>query len=177
MNENILTNTSKEVSSRIDEDTLLTPIQNNPESNEPETIDLAACKTIEEVTEILSKLAGTANQSLAYAIKAQMQVIKYISSKELIGSTFDLLFSYVKKSLEYANEEDASIVKERTGLLLNNFINFMDAKLRWEINNNRKELENDLINTSNDLADNILKTVGYSSFIYRISYFVTFPSL
>lgn len=169
MNENILTNTSKKVSSRIDEDTLLTPIQNNPESNEPETIDLAACKTIEEVTEILSKLAGTANQSLAYAIKAQMQVIKYISSKELIGSTFDLLFSYVKKSLEYANEEDASIVKERTGLLLNNFINFMDAKLRWEINNNRKELENDLINTSNDLADNILKTVGYSSFNRELS--------
>lgn len=125
-------------------------------------ISLADCTTIEEVTEVLSKIAATANQSLAYALQAQMQLIKYISSKELIGSTFDLLFSYIRKSLECADDEYSKFIKERTGLLLNNFINFMDAKIKWQENNNRKEIENDLLNTSNDFVNNILKTVGYN---------------
>lgn len=139
-----------------------TNIRNESECNGQTSIGLLDCKTVEDVTEVLSQIAATSNQSLAYALKAQMQVIKYISSKELIGSTFDLLFCYIKKSLEYADEEYSIIIKERTGLLLNNFINFMDAKLRWEINTNRKEIEDDLLNTSNDLANNILTTIGYT---------------
>lgn len=58
---------------------------------------LADCETIEEVSDILSSLADKANQSIAYALTAQLQVIRYISSAELIGSTFDLLFNNVKQ--------------------------------------------------------------------------------
>lgn len=124
---------------------------------------LANCETVEEVTEVLNSLAESANQSIAYALKAQLQVIKYISSAELIGSTFDLLFKNVKKSLEYANEEDSEFIKEKTALLISNFVFFMKAKLIWEVTDNRKKMENDLVCTSNDLAGSILDILNYSS--------------
>lgn len=124
---------------------------------------LADCETVEEVTDMLSSLAGKADQSIAYALTAQMQVIRYISSAELIGSTFDLLFNNVKKSLEYSNAEEAEFIREKTGLLLSNFIFFMKAKLVWEVTDNRKKMEIDLVNASNDLAGNILEISGYSS--------------
>lgn len=124
---------------------------------------LADCETVEEVTDMLSSLVGKADQSIAYTLTAQMQVIKYISSAELIGSTFDLLFNNVKKSLEYSSAEEAEFIREKTGLLLSNFIFFMKAKLVWEVTDNRKKMENDLVNASNDLAGNILEISGYSS--------------
>ncbi|MCM1140670.1 MAG: hypothetical protein NC453_19035 [Muribaculum sp.] len=124
---------------------------------------LADCETVAEVTEMLTTLSESADQSIAYALKAQLQVIKYISSAELVGSTFDLLFKNVKKSLEYANAEEADFIKEKTALLLSNFIFFMKAKLVWEVTDNRKKMESDLVNTSNDLAGNILEISNYSS--------------
>lgn len=132
------------------------------DSNNTNCLDLAECKTVEEITDVLS-LKAKAYPPLAYTLQAQIQVIKYISSKELIGSTFDLLFSFVKKSLEDANTECSVIIKEQTALLLNNFIVFMDAKLRWEMKKNRKEFENILRYASDDLVKNILITLGYNS--------------
>lgn len=81
----------------------------------------------------------------------------------MVGSTLDLLFKNIQKSLEYAEEDEVELIRERTGLLLNNFIFFMTAKLEWEFTDNRKKLEENLINTSNDLAGNILEIVGYNT--------------
>lgn len=124
---------------------------------------LKDCRTSEEVIDVLAKIADTASLSMGYALKAQLYVIKYISSSEMIGSTLDLLFKNIQKSLEYAEGDEVELIRERTGLLLNNFIFFMTAKLEWEFTDNRKKLEENLINTSNDLAGNILEMVGYST--------------
>ena len=46
---------------------------------------------IEDISSLLTNLQSSANESLAAALTAQLQVVRYIQTPELIGSTFDIL--------------------------------------------------------------------------------------
>lgn len=120
-------------------------------------IDIASCTSLEEVQESLSLMAKDANKSLAHALKAQIQVVKYISKPDLYGSTFDLFFKNLKKAIDYAeDEENIYELREQAGLMLNNFVFFMKAKIEWEIAVNRKEGESLFLEASHGLAESVL---------------------
>lgn len=118
--------------------------------------DLASCKTPEDVNAVLSQMALEANKSVAYALKAQIQVVKYISSPELCGSAFDLFFKNLHNAIKTADEDEETDIKEQAGLMLNNLIFFMYAKIKWEVNVNRSEGEKLLLEASRNLSESIL---------------------
>lgn len=121
------------------------------------SINLANCQTVEEVEESLSLMAQTANTSLSHAIRAQLQVVKYIAKPDLIGSTFDLFFKNLKKAIESAEyEEDVYDIRDNAALMLNNFIFFMKAKVEMEIAVNQKERAALLNEAATGLAESIL---------------------
>lgn len=120
-------------------------------------INIASCTSIEEVQESLSLMAQEANKSLSHALKAQIQVVKYISKPDLHGSTFDLFFKNLKKAIDYAeDEENVYELREQAALMLNNFVFFMKAKIEWEVAVNRKEGESLFLEASHGLAETVL---------------------
>lgn len=117
---------------------------------------LANVSNTDEVIECLNNLAIQANQSVASALKAQVQVIKYISKPDLCGSTFDLFFKNLKNALAHCDdEENAYEIREKAGLMLNNFIFFTKAKIEWELLVNRKEGEKLFVHAANELAQSV----------------------
>lgn len=117
---------------------------------------LANVSTTDEVVECLNSLAVQANQSVASALKAQVQVIKYITKPDLCGSSFDLFFKNLKNALVHCeDEENAYEIREKAGLMLNNFIFFTKAKIEWELLVNRKEGEQLFVQASNELAQSV----------------------
>lgn len=120
-------------------------------------INIASCTSLEEVQDALSLMAKDANKSLAHALKAQIQVVKYISKPDLYGSTFDLFFKNLKKAIDYAeDEENVYELREQAGLMLNNFVFFMKAKIEWEVAVNRKEGESLFLEASHGLAESVM---------------------
>lgn len=120
-------------------------------------IDFASCTSLKDVQDALALMAKDANKSLAHALNAQVQVVKYIAKPELYGSTFDLFFKNLKKAIDCADDEDIiSDIREQASLMLNNFVFFMKAKIEWEIAVNRKEGEALFIEASNGLAESVL---------------------
>lgn len=117
--------------------------------------DLTSCKTPEDVNAVLSQMALEANKSVAYALKAQIQVVKYISSPELYGSAFDLFFKNLNNAINTATEDEEIHIKEQAGLMLNNLIFFMHAKIKWEVDVNRSEGEKLLLEASRNLSESI----------------------
>lgn len=114
---------------------------------------LANAADSHEVIECLNALAVQANKSVASALRAQVQVIKYISTPELSGSTFDLFFKNLKNALtQCEDEEDAYEVREKAGLMLNNFIFFTRAKIEWELAVNRRAAEDLFVHAANELG-------------------------
>ena len=117
---------------------------------------LAKVSNTDEVVECLNNLAVQANQSVASALKAQVQVIKYISKPDLCGSAFDLFFKNLKNALTHCkDEENAYEIREKAGLMLNNFIFFTKAKIEWELLVNRKEGEKLFMHAANELAQSV----------------------
>lgn len=131
--------------------------KHTPTLNSSSAIDILSRSTsVDEVTECLNGLAIQANQSVSAALKAQVQVIKYISSPDLCGSAFDLFFKNLKNVLTHCeDEENAYEIREKAGLMLNNFIFFTKAKIEWELLVNRKAGEQLFIHASNELAKSV----------------------
>lgn len=120
------------------------------------SVNLSTATTQKDVIAILEEFSKVSNQSIAYALKAQIQVIKYISAPSICGSTFDLFFKYIKNALKYADEEFAFEMIDRITLILNNFLLFMRTKIEREMTAKRNKYENLVMKASNDLAINII---------------------
>ena len=102
---------------------------------------------IEDISSLLTNLQSSANESLAAALTAQLQVVRYIQTPELIGSTFDILLQNTKKAIKCANSDTLrEQIRERTALMINNYIFFMQAKLDAQYmvlqEDNKKSREN-----------------------------------
>ncbi|HJB84028.1 MAG TPA: zinc ribbon domain-containing protein [Candidatus Alistipes merdigallinarum] len=97
-------------------------------------------RTIEDMTNYLEELAQQANESTEAALQAQLQVIRYIQSPKLYDSSFDLLFKNLKKALKYADSPRMQeMIQERTTVMIQNYVFFMNAKLQFEVKVNREE--------------------------------------
>ena len=63
------------------------------------SLNLSTATTQKDVIATLDEFSKVSNQSIAYALKAQIQVIKYISTPSLCGSTFDLFSNILRMHL------------------------------------------------------------------------------
>ena len=88
----------------------------------------------------LSSLEVGASISVQEAIKAQMQVLSYIQSRVLVDTTLDTIILHLKKSLKYSqNDLEREKIRESFSLMIQSYIFFIDARLQYEINENKKE--------------------------------------
>lgn len=96
--------------------------------------------SLEKMDSFLSSLQMTASHSVAEALKAQLAVIRFVSSPSLIDTTLDTLILNLKKSLDSANSEDErNRLRELFSLMIQNYIFFFDARLQYAINDNKKQ--------------------------------------
>lgn len=103
------------------------------------TSQLKEVNSIEQVNSWLSSLETNASASVHEAIKAQMQVIKYIKSPDLVDTTLDTIVLHLKKSLRYSQSDlEKEKIRESFSLMIQSYVFFMDARLQYEINNNKK---------------------------------------
>lgn len=61
--------------------------------------------SLEQMNSWLSSLEAGANTSVQEAIKAQMQVISYIQSPDLVDTTLDTIILHLRKSLKYSQSD------------------------------------------------------------------------
>ena len=96
--------------------------------------------SLEEMESFLTDLQATASDSLAAALSAQLQVIRYVNSPELVCTTIDTLLQNLKKAKEYAaTPKERDLVMERGTLMVQNYVFFLKAKLNYAIEDNKEE--------------------------------------
>lgn len=97
-------------------------------------------KSLEEMESFLENLQATASDSLAATLSAQLQVIRYVSSPQLVNTTFDTLFKNLKKAKEYAaTPKERDMIMEKGSLMIQNYVFFMKAKLAYAVEDNKRE--------------------------------------
>lgn len=120
-----------------------TPRQTPAENQLPTTPDTTGApqiNTLPEMERYLETLALQANDSVEAALKAQLQVIRYVQTPRLTDSTFDLLLENIKRALRYAETpRESERIREQAAVMVNNYIFFMDAKLQYEKETYRRE--------------------------------------
>uniref|UniRef100_A0AB33JAW6 Uncharacterized protein n=1 Tax=Prevotella sp. GTC17259 TaxID=3236795 RepID=A0AB33JAW6_9BACT len=86
--------------------------------------------TISEATNLIERLQTSCTPINKEILAAQLQVLRSISSPELVGSTFDLMLSNIKDVIT-SSESDSfkEIFRKNSILLIQNYLFFMKAKL------------------------------------------------
>jgi len=121
-------------------------------------------KTIEGMESYLEEMVKYANISVEAALNAQLQVLRYVQSPKLYDSSFDLLFANVKKALKYAESPQmCDKIREKTSVMINNYVFFMKAKLQYEIEVNRKEQEGLMADATSMLVKSCVDIVALAA--------------
>ena len=129
--------------------------------------------SLEQMKSWLSFLETNACTSVQEAIKAQLQVIRYIQSPDLVDTTLDTIALHLRKSLKYSQSDlEKERIRESFSLMIQSYVFFMDARLQYEINDNKKEARElvcqageSLIQSSAELA--LMAAKGGSSTITK----------
>lgn len=95
-------------------------------------------ETIEQMSTYIEELQCNASNSIGSALNAQLQVIRYVNSPDLVNSTFDLLFKNLQISIRDAStEEEKHKIRELSQLMIHNYIFFANAKLEFSISRDK----------------------------------------
>lgn len=106
------------------------------------TAQLTKAQNIQDVEVALQQIAETANESLAAALNAQIQVLRYVQSPKLYDSSFDLLFANVRKAIKMTDSsKERELIREKSVVMINNYIFFMQAKIDYDTAVQRSEYE------------------------------------
>jgi|GEM_PF-713126 hypothetical protein len=137
-------------------------LQKQENSLQKNTIQIA---TIEEFENALRTLKQGASASLISALNAQLQVIQYIQSPKLVDSSFDLLFSNLRRAIRATTKEQRGVVRERAQLMIHNYIFFLQAKLDYMIEDHSAAGKEVLIQATENIvtaAQELLQEGGIS---------------
>ena len=94
---------------------------------------------IEDMKGFLSQIESQASSSLQAMIQAQTTVIKYIQSPTLIDSSLDTMILSLRESLsECENENQKTEYRKLFHRIIANYIFFIDARFKVEIENDKE---------------------------------------
>lgn len=129
-------------SDKVDEDNLALQEYTEEQENTPVVMTETPkeINSLEQMGAWLISLENGASVSVQEAVKAQMQVIKFIQSPTLVDTTLDTLILSLKKSLKKAsNEDEKEHLRESFSLMIQNYVFFFDARMRYTIEENKEE--------------------------------------
>jgi len=111
-------------------------------TNNELTNNLGNVSTIPELSDFLTDLKSKQDgeSALAYALKAQLQVLAVVQHPELSSSPFDLMLESLKVAVQKAeNEKQKTDFQQKAAVMTNSMVFFMEAKLYYEGDKWKKE--------------------------------------
>ncbi|MCD7976423.1 MAG: hypothetical protein LUG51_04445 [Tannerellaceae bacterium] len=111
--------------------------------------------TIDGIREILLLSSENSQTAISSAIKAQLEVLKFVEHPEMYESTFDTMIEYLDYALQIAEEKEKKDLQRKAAVMINSMIFFIRAKHTFEANKNEEEGERLLLQASDMLADSI----------------------
>jgi len=97
------------------------------------------------------------DSALAYAIKAQLQVLEVLNSPAMTSSCFDLMIEALYKALQKTpDEQQKKELQGRAAIMAQSMIFFMEAKLRFAEDRHSKEAKALLSKGCSLLAESVL---------------------
>lgn len=117
-------------------------VDDAPNSESELTNSLVNVSTIPELSDFLTDLKSKqdSESALAYALKAQLQVLTVVQHPKLSSSPFDLMLESLKNAVQRAeNEKQKSDFQQKAAVMTNSMVFFMKAKLYYEGDKWKKE--------------------------------------
>lgn len=132
------------------------------DTEETQNTPVAMTETPKEISSLeqmgawLASLENGASVSVQEAVKAQMQVIKFIQSPTLVDTTLDTLILSLKKSLKKAsNEDEKEHLRESFSLMIQNYVFFFDARMQYAINESKDEARQIFLQAGEMLSNSV----------------------
>ncbi|MDP2864010.1 MAG: zinc ribbon domain-containing protein [Desulfobacterales bacterium] len=113
--------------------------------------------TISDVEHFLQDTSSNYSGSISNAIKAQIQVLRFVQNPAMVSSILDLFLENLSLSLKQADNRDLQMnIKKQGALMIQSFVFFLHAKLEYEKSNNKKKGKELFLRSADLLAQSVL---------------------
>ena len=134
-----------------------------PDSQSELVSTIEKISTIPELSDYLTELQSKqdSESALAYAIKAQLQVITVVTHPNLSSSPFDLMLESLKVAVQKSrNEFEKTEFQRKAAVMVNSMVFFMEAKFYYDGDKWKKEGQDLLKEACGMLADSACSIAG-----------------
>jgi len=112
--------------------------------------------TISDVEHFLQDTSSNYSGSISNAIKAQIQVLRFVQNPAMVSSMLDLFLENLSLSLKQADERNLQMnIKKQGALMIQSFVFFLDAKIEFEKSNNKKRGRELVLRSADMLAQSV----------------------
>lgn len=96
---------------------------------------------LEQIKSWLASSEVKASAPVREVIKAQMQLVHYVQSQNLVDATIDTILFHLNNALTYSqNDSEKAIIRKSFSLIVQSYVLFMDARFQYEISDNKNEV-------------------------------------
>lgn len=136
-------------------------VDNNKEKAGADCVDVASTgltsSPIQDMKNCLSDLQLNAQRPVAMALKSQIEILNFVQSPTIPRMVIDNIMSYMNNALRATNEqEQREILQESFVDLLQCFVYVMEARLRYEIGQDKEVPVKLLVGAGDLLIDSVL---------------------
>ena len=127
-----------------------TKMPQNVKSNE------LVLNTISDVEHFLQDTSSNYSGSISNAIRAQIQVLRFVQNPAMVSSLLDLFLENLSLSLKQADNKDLQMkIKINGGLMIQSFVFFLHAKIEYEKSDNKKRGRELVLKSADMLAQSV----------------------
>ena len=131
------------------------PVKTARTENQPLVID-----SLTTMQTWLEGFEATAKPAALQTLQQQIQVLNFVQSPTMAGMAVDNMMTSLNRALKYAETEiEKDEIREAFTSMIQNFMFFTEARLRYAIESNREETAK-LLSTAGELLSNSVKGVA-----------------
>jgi len=138
--------------------------ESNVPSSQGELVNtVEKISSIPELTDFLTELQSKqdSESAVAYALKAQLQVLVVVNHADLFGSPFDLMLESLKLAVQKSKSEfEKTEFQQKAAVMINSMVFFMKAKLYYENDKWNEEGQEILKEACSMLADSAVSVAS-----------------
>lgn len=113
--------------------------------------------SMNDVEHFLENASAQYSESINNALKAQLQIIKFVHNPAMVSSIFDLILEKLSLAVKLAETDNIrNNIKKNGALMVQSFIFFTEAKLQYERNKNKKEGQKLLVTAAEIFGDSVI---------------------
>ena len=119
--------------------------------------------SLSSMSSLLNSIKPKSSPAVVQALQCQLQILNFVQSPTMSGMVIDNMIMSLYKSLQMASEQEKQGLRDAFSSMIQSFVFFSEAQLRYEDANDQQEALKLLDNAGQFLSDSVMTVTNLAT--------------